>query len=228
MSQDHLFRNIDDLKEYLKSDKFQEDSLLNMLKGSAKCNEYYSLPLQSDYVIAIYNNYNDYNEIVSPSNYVPVLIQSLALPLSNGITMTMDKFGLQSADFSAQNKLSFEFVGLPYVPKTGSHLTAEESVFTSIIRFYYSQRFTQSGVLKVKRKSDLLPAVFVINTRTNNIVYVMKDCVFSYPTFTTSPSSNALATYKTDVTFSSYREFMHDDLSKHNKSETELKDLSNL
>ena len=105
---DNLIRNISDLKKYL-------ETTWQLIKGD----NYHSLPLQSDYTIAIYANQISFEggkieSMVNPSAYEPVLVQSLSLPFANGFTMTMDKLGLQSADFSATTKMSFDFIGLPY------------------------------------------------------------------------------------------------------------------
>ena len=213
---DNIIRNIEDLKEYIKSP-------YNKMFG-----DLFSLPLQSDYTIVIYANQISYDKgktesLVNPSAYEPVLVQSLTLPIANGFTMSMDKLGLQTADFKADNKMTFDFVGLPY--KKEDYF--EKATYTSIIHYYYAQRFTQNGLLKVKTKKNILPTIFVINLRTNNIVYVLNNCVFSYPTFQPNPSSNAIALYKTEVTFSSYREFLSDDIGKHNWSENELRNLGN-
>ena len=215
MSQDNLFRNIDDLKKYIKS-----------FTTKIVSDDYLSPSLQSDYTIAIYRNYDDYKNKINPAVYEPVLIHSLTLPLRNGVSMTMDKLGLQAADFSATNQMSFEFVAVPYSHKTGANLTAQETIYTSLVHFYYAQRFTDKGTLKIKREGDTLPTVFVINLKTNNIVYVLKNCVFSYPTFQTSPSSNSIAVYRTEVTFSSYREFLQDNINDYNISQGMVRVIS--
>ena len=215
MNQDNLFRNIDDLKKYIKS-----------FTTRIVSDDYLSPSLQSDYTIAIYRNFDDYKNKINPAVYEPVLIHSLSLPLSNGVSMTMDKLGLQAADFSATNKMSFEFIAVPYSHKTGANLTAQETTYTSLVHFYYAQRFTDKGTLKIKREGDALPTVFVINLKTNNIVYVLKNCVFSYPKFQTSPSSNSIAVYRTEVTFSSYREFLQDNINDYNISQTMARDVS--
>ena len=215
MSQDNLFRNIDDLKKYIKS-----------FTTKIVSDDYLSPSLQSDYTIAIYRNFDDYKNKINPAVYEPVLIHSLSLPLSNGVSVTMDKLGLQAADFSATNKMSFEFIAVPYSHKTGAHLTAQETIYTSLVHFYYAQRFTDKGTLKIKREGDALPTVFVINLKTNNIVYVLKNCVFSYPTFQVSPSSNSIAVYRTEVTFSSYRAFLEDNINDYNISQTMARDVS--
>lgn len=212
---DNLIRDIDDLKKYIKSS-------YNKMFG-----DLFSLPLQSDYTIVIYNNQISYDKgkveaMVNPSAYEPVLVQSLSLPLDNGYVMSMDKLGLQSADFIAQKKMSFDFIGLPY--KKEDYF--EKATYTSIIHYYYSQRFTPNGLLKIKTKKNVLPTIFVINLRTNNIVYILNNCVFSYPTYQPNPSSNAIALYKTEVTFSSYREFLCDDIGKHNWTNNDLRNLA--
>lgn len=219
MSSDNLFRSIHDLKEYLKSyyAKADKEHVLNM-------NTFYLPPLQSDYVIAIYNGkIDEKTESVNPSNYEPVLIQSLPLSvLENGVTATMGKWGFQYFDVNATKQFSFDYIGMP--------CEKENNTYTSIIHYYYYKRFTADGVLKIKRENEPLPSIFIINTRTNNIIYILKDCTFSYPTFTASPQSNTIALYKTTVSFSSYRESnsLFDNIGMHNASQIENKRLDYL
>jgi hypothetical protein len=128
--------------------------------------------------------------------------------------MKMDNLGLQTADFRGGNNWNFTYLGIPY--------EKDQRTYTSIIHYYYSQRFSQNGLLKLKRTSMTnresfsdryilsLPACLIINMKTNNIVYVLKDCTFSYPTYTASPSNNSIAFYKTNVAYSSYKEWLFD------------------
>lgn len=162
--------------------------------------------LQSDYTIAIIPNFTGQ---VNSGDYESVLIQSLTLPFG-GYKMSMDKLGMQSADFEASGTFSFSYVGTPY--------QSEEiggGSYTSIIHYYYGKRFTENGLLKPKTKSLLLPAVLVINLKTNNIVYLFKDCNFSYPKFSVSPQSNSISLYETTVSYSSYKEYLFDDLKNY-------------
>lgn len=195
-----LFRDIknfaDDIKRGMKG-----------LQGNA----YFVPTLQSDYTIAIIPNFTGQ---VNSGNYEPVLIQSLTLPFG-GYKMNMDKLGMQSADFEAGSTFSFSYVGTPYQSEV-----AGDGVYTSIIHYYYGKRFTEKGLLKPKTKSVLLPAVLVINLKTNNIVYLFKDCNFSFPKFTTSPASNNISLYETTVSYSSYKEYLFDNIDLTKGQET--------
>lgn len=175
--------------------------------------------LQSDYALAIIDHYETQ---VNVSNYEPVLLETVNLPLDgNGINMDMDDLGFQTAKFKGGNVWNFTFLGLPY-EKDGK-------TYTSIIHYYYSKRFSSNGLLKLKRNSvdkkdenryiDSLPACLIINLRTDNIVYVLRDCTFSYPTFTASPSNNAIAFYKTNVAYSYYKEWMYDSIKDYSVSQ---------
>lgn len=207
-----LFRDIKDFA----------DNIRRGIKG-VQGSDYFVPTLQSDYTIAIVPNYS---KQVNTNSYEPVLVQSLSLPNGNGFNMTMDKLGMQSADFNASGMMSFTYIGVPY--------TNQEKVYTSIIHYYYSQRFTESGLLKIKTKNLLLPTIFVINLKTNNIVYVLKNCTFSYPKFTANPTSNSISMYETSVGYSSYQEYLFDnidstkgqDIIYRQNKETDLRDLS--
>ena len=195
MSKGRLFKSMDDvLKELGTSYTIKGDKV-------------YVPSLQSDYTLVIYD---EYKSNVNPNNYETILVQSLDLsPLKNGFTMNMDKLGMQSADFNANYTLTFTYVGTPYQTMDADY----DGTYTSIIHYYYNKRFTKNGLLKIKKKEDKLPAIFILNLRTNHIVYVLKDCVFSYPTYQASPNSNAIALYSTSVTYSSYKEILFDNLN---------------
>ena len=176
-----------------------------------KQGDYMAVPtLQSDYALAIIDHYETQ---VNVNSYEPVLLETINLPFDNsGINMSMDNLGFQMAGFKGGNVWNFTFLGIPY--------EKEGKTYSSIIHYYYGQRFSQNGLLKMKRRavdnrdSDRyiasLPACLVINMKTNNIVYVLRDCTFSYPTFTASPSNNAIAFYKTNVAYSYYNEWLYD------------------
>ena len=175
-----------------------------------KQGEYMFVPtLQSDYALAIIDHYETQ---VNVNSYEPVLLESINLPIDgNGISMEMDSLGLQTAKFKGGSVFNFTYLGLPY--------TKDGKTYTSIIHYYYSQRFSSNGLLKLKRKAvsrdvdrymSSLPACLVINMKTNNIVYVLRDCTFSYPTYTASPSNNSIAFYKTNVAYSYYSEWLFD------------------
>lgn len=170
--------------------------------------------LQSDYALVIIDHYETQ---VNVNDYEPVLLESITLPLDNsGITMEMDTLGFQTAKFKGGNVWNFTFLGTPY--------EKDNKTYSSIIHYYYGQRFSENGLLKLKRNSgsmtsreslngmyiSSLPACLIINMRTNNIVYIMKDCTFSYPTYTASPSNNSIAFYKTNVAYSYYKEYIYD------------------
>ncbi len=187
--------------------------------------DYMNVPtLQSDYALAIIDHYETQ---VNVNSYEPVLLESISLPIDgNGVNMTMNNIGLQTAGFKGGNVWNFTFLGIPY--------EKDKKTYTSIIHYYYSQRFSQNGLLKLKRKSmtnresfsgmymSSLPACLIINMKTNNIVYVLKDCTFSYPTYTASPSNNTIAFYKTNVAYSGYQEWVYDSYisTKNNISQT--------
>lgn len=202
-----IFRGIQDLKEYLKTK-------VDKIKGD----ECFVPFLQSDYAIVIYKDSNS----VNASDFEPVLIQSLDLsPLRNGFTTQMDMWGLQTVNFNANNALTFTYLGVPYDCSTNSSLEEYyRAKYTSIIHYYYARRLANNGTLRIKQAGDEVPSVMIINTKSNNIIYSLYNCVFSCPTFEASPQSNTIVLYKTTVTYSSFKEYLGDDLTKgyeHNK-----------
>ena len=196
-----FFDGIASLKTYLRTST-------EGIKGD----ECYVPFLQSDYAIVIFEDSNPTNA----SAYEPVLIQSLDLSvLRNGFSTSMDIWGLQSVNFNAGNALTFSYLGMPYLIPTTRKIAANVNngdVYTSIIHYFYAKRFAQDGTLKIKLKKDKMPSVMIVNTKSNNIVYALYNCAFSYPTFEASPQNNSIALYKTTVTFSSYKEFLGDNL----------------
>lgn len=198
-----FFDGIADLTEYLKT-------ATEGISGDKTFVPY----LQSDYAIVIFND----SKAVNSSDYEPVLVQTLDLSvLRNGFTSSMDIWGLQSVNFNASNALTFSYLGVPYLVPTTQRIANNVNngdIYTSIIHYYYARRFANDGTLKIKLKGDKLPAVMIVNTKSNNIVYALYNCTFSYPTFEASPQNNSIAFYKTTVTYSSYREFLGDNLEK--------------
>lgn len=175
------------------------NALLRSIQGKGT----YVPPLQSDYTIAIVPNYKAQP---NSSFYHSVLVTSIDLNmLSNGLNKTKDKFGFLTSDFSFTQHFKFSYIGIPFLnPYT-------EKVFTSLIHYYYSTQFSDKGTFRVKTKNWILPAIYVINQKTENVVYTLYDCTFSYPTFSVSPQSNDLIVYNTNVFFNSYKEFLYDD-----------------
>lgn len=194
-----IFEKFANLKKYL----FTQE-------GALKCNEQYIPSLQSDYAIIIFED----SKAVNASDYEPVLVQSLDLsPLRNGFSSSMDIWGLQTVNFSANNALTFTYLGMPYEYNNRfDHADYNNATYTSIIHYYYAKRFTMDGTLRLKRASDKMPAVMIVNAKTFNIIYGLYNCTFSYPTFEASPQNNSLVLYKTTVTYSSYKEFLGDNL----------------
>lgn len=197
-----FFEDINDLRKYIKTTTV-----------SIKGNECYVPFLQSDYAIVIFED----SKAINASDYEPVLIQSLDLSvLRNGFSSSMDIWGLQTVNFSANNALTFTYLGMPYRSNTGDVYydgnNTQGTHYTSIIHYFYAKRFTMDGTLRLKRASDKMPAVMIVNTKSNNIIYALYNCTFSYPTFEASPQNNSIALYKTTVTYSSYKEFLGDNL----------------
>jgi len=198
-----FFDGIADLRRYIKT--------FSNIKG----NECYVPYLQSDYALIIFED----SKAINASNYEPVLIQSLDLSvLRNGFSTSMDIWGLQSVNFNASNALTFTFLGMPFSHEIGDVFFDGESkvgnVYTSIIHYFYARRFAQDGTLRIKLKKDKMPSIMIVNTKSNNIIYALYNCVFSYPTFEASPQNNNIAFYKTTVTYSSYKEFLGDNMTR--------------
>lgn len=175
--------------------------------------------LQSDYTIIVFDDSDPKSQTQNPSNYTPILIQTLDLsPLRNGFTSSMDIWGLQSVNFNATNALTFSYLGVPFTYNNTKDVDngfyGENKTYTSIIHYYYARRFANDGTLKIKLKGDKLPSVMIVNTKSNNIIYALYNCTFSYPTFEASPQNNSIAFYKTTVTYSSYKEYLGDNIKK--------------
>lgn len=191
-----FFDGITDLEKYL-------NTAVTDIEGD----DAYVPYLQSDYALVIFKDSN-----INASDYEPVLIQTLDLSvLRNGFSTSMDTWGLQSVNFNASNALTFSYLGVAY-NVTNDKDALYNATYTSIIHYYYAKRFVSNGTLKIKLKSDKLPSVMIINTKSNNIVYALYNCVFSYPTFEASPQNNNIAFYKTTVTYSSYKEYLGDNI----------------
>jgi hypothetical protein len=195
-----IFKGIQDLREYLKTK-------VTDIKGD----ECFVPFLQSDYAIVIYKG----SKPINASDFDPVLIQSLDLsPLKNGFSSQMDMWGLQSVNFNANNALTFSYLGVPYTYVANSLDEYYGAKYTSIIHYYYARRFANNGTLRIKLAGEEMPSVMIINTKSNNIIYSLYNCTFSCPTFEASPQSNTVVLYKTTVTYSSFKEYLGDDLTK--------------
>lgn len=197
-----FFDGIADLQDYLRTK-------VSGISGDAEIIPY----LQSDYTIVVFDD----SETTNASDYTPIMVQSLDLsPLRNGFTSSMDIWGLQSVNFSASNALTFSYLGVPFTYNNPSDIDngfyGDGKTYTSIIHYYYARRFANNGTLRIKLKGDKLPSVMIVNTKSNNIVYALYNCTFSYPTFEASPQNNNIAFYKTTVTYSSYKEYLGDNL----------------
>lgn len=184
--------------------------------------------LQSDYVIAIAPNYADVLDYTNVSNYEGVLITSLELNmLTNGFTMNKSAFGLTSAKMDFSQHFSFSYIGYPYKQRKDLNETKVTSVdssyidtlyitknsyteikegYPSLVHYYYNQQLSERGTLRIKTKDWQLPAVYIINMRSQTPIYVMLNCMFSLPTFVANPTSNDLVQYKTTVYFNSYKD----------------------
>lgn len=159
--------------------------------------------LQSDYTIVIVPEYKIQTDSTLFQNLIVTNIGTGML--GNGFGRTKDKLGFPTADFSFNKDFDFGYIATPYYDiKT-------RKTYTSLVHYYYNQQITAKGTFRIKTNDWNLPALFVVNLHTNKVVYEMYDCMFTYPTYMMSPSNNDIIVYKTNVSFSKYKEFLFDD-----------------
>lgn len=188
---------------------------VNMLNGGMAT---FVPSLQSDYTAVIVPEYKIQN---NASEFQSLIITNIGTSmLSNGASRQQDKWGLYTAEVKFGSGFNFGFLGIPYTdPKS-------LKTFTTLIHYYYSTQLSDRGTLRMKSWDWNLPAVYIVNIHTKNVVYAMYDCMFTYPTYQMTPSNNELVIYSTNVSFSSYNEFMYDDymhIVRENKNDEKTK-----
>ena len=182
------------------------DKMLRSLQGKGS----FVPTLQSDYTIAIVPGYDSQT---NASEFQSLLITRLdSKILTNGFKRAKNKLGFMTADFSFTNSFSFSYIGIPYSD------AATQKTYTSLVHYYYSTQLTNLGTLRLKTEDWKLPAVYIVNLKTSNVVYTMYDCMFTYPAFEMSPSSNDFVIYSTEVTFGQHREYLFDDYMHRTKT----------
>lgn len=147
-------------------------------------------PLTSDYVIFIEGEFEDC-----------LLLQNLNFDaINNKFSFRKDEIGFYTASYSGSNDVKFTYFAKPLVGQN----------VTSVIHWYYKRQLTSIGTLRIRRENDVLPSVILFNLRTQQIVYKLKNCMFTYPIFSPNPASNDIVYYTTSVTFSDYDEYVND------------------
>lgn len=180
--------------------------------------------LQSDYVVGIMPSYK---ENVNASDFDGLLITNLGSEyLNNGLGLEKTQWGVGYANMKFQNNLTFSFIGTGYSVSRGRNdssvlgfnennittQTVREATlgqYPSLIHYYYQRQLTDNGTLRIKTAAWKLPAVYIFNLRTNSPIYVLIDCRFTLPTFSTSPTSNDMVAYQTTVCFNSFKDLQN-------------------
>lgn len=181
--------------------------------------------IQSDYVIGIIPNYK---ENVNASDFEGVLLTALGNEYQqNGLSMEKNQWGLNAANLKFSNNFTFSFIGTGYsafgksketkaIKDLGGNVIGTEvkestaaGQYPSLVHYYYQRQLTDKGTLRIKTHDWKLPAVYIFNLRTSQPIYVLIDCRFGMPTFTTSPSSNDLIIYQTTVFYNSFKDLQN-------------------
>ena len=167
-----------------------------LLRG--KDGEYLVPTLSSDYIIRIYPTDDS-------TDYDILLLQTMEFnAIKNGFSFDRDAMGFSTAKYNGNSTLTFIYFAIPYEIAGGRY------TLTSLIHYYYGKQLTERGTLRMKRSYWKLPKIGIYNLRTQKDVYILKNCRFTYPTFTPNPSSNDVVFYKTTVDFTDYDEFLDD------------------
>lgn len=207
--------------------------------------------LQSDYVIGIMPSYK---ENVNASDFDSVLLTSLGTEyLQNGLKMDKNQWGFSSANMAFNgNSLTFSFIGTAIDidkkdpkeqvsrakfsessargRKTGNlDVTRTRLNYPSLIHKYYQRQLTDQGTLRIKTANWNLPAVYIFNLRSSSPIYILINCRFSMPTFSTSPSSNDFVVYQTTVYYDSFKDLQNKEsreVYEVTKEDDEFKELA--
>lgn len=211
------------------------------LKGLVNGNGIKTPNIQSDYVIAIMPNYS---ENTNAEDYEGVIATSIDTSvLGNGFSMKVGTFGLTAADMNFPNKFPLTYIGTKYSRRIKTHNiknvvnsdeennltvhhtefdTVDEGVYPSLIHYYYQQQISEYGTLRIKTKYWSLPAVYIYNLRTEQPIFVMKNCYFTMPTFAANPSSNDIIQYKTTIFYNSYTDLQNQEATFEVNKESSL------
>lgn len=175
------------------------NSMLRALQGDS-----IAIPtLQSDYTIVIVPNFISQT---NAADFQSLLITSIDTKvLNNGFVRSQDEIGFPTVKFSSSNSFSFSYIGIPYRDEK------TKTNFTSLIHYYYNTQIFKRGTLRLKTVDWKLPAIYIINLKTFNVVYTMYNCMFTYPTYNVDPAKNDFVIYSVTTTFNSYQQFLYDD-----------------
>jgi len=205
--------------------------------------------LQSDYVIGIMPSYkenvnaSDFKSVLLTSLGTEYLQNGLKMEKNqwgfssanmafNGNSLTFSFIGIKEDFRESDLKAEKEYVtttakfgangdrAKARKFETGNLLGKKGyGAYPSLIHYYYARQLTDQGTLRIKTSNWSLPAIYIFNLRTSSPIYVLKNCKFSLPTFSTSPSSNDFIVYQTTAYYDSFVDLQNSELIVNYKAE---------